>query len=455
MSGSSVPTNQVPYAVGQVLLGKYKVVGQVGSGGMGVVMAADHIALRTRVAIKFLLPQFAGNPDVVERFVREARAASKIKSEHIPQVFDVGTLENGLPFIVMEHLAGSDLDQELQRKGPLKVGDAVDCIIQAADALDQAHRMGIVHRDVKPANLFRAKSSDGTTRIKVLDFGISKFAEEAMGDLSLTKTTAVLGSGLYMSPEQMKSARSVDHRSDIYALGVCLYELLSRTHPFTAESFPELCVKVNISESTPIASHCPDLPPGLAQVIHRAFAREVNDRFSNMAELAVALAPYSGGRSLAALESLGQRAGVELPLLEISRGSMSSLRVGPPTTTPPKIRTGAAAAMAAGAVGMGLLAAAAGIWLVRSRSTETTPISPEASVAAPLPSPPSALTPVVSAAEPSAALPSAPSASSNVASATMSAATKPKPRIQGKPTGPKLCSKRNPVTGLKDLVPCK
>src|SRR5262249_33086389 len=158
-----------------------------------------------------------------------------------------------------------DLSQMLRAGAKFDVADAVDLIIQAGEALAQAHAHGIIHRDVKPANLFLTKKSDGSPHLKVLDFGISKIVEAAQGDLALTKTTAVLGSGLYMSPEQMKSAKGVDHRTDVYALGVCLYELFTRTQPFTADSFAELCLKVNLEAPDPLRRHRPDLPEELAQ----------------------------------------------------------------------------------------------------------------------------------------------------------------------------------------------
>ena len=230
---------------GDVLAGKYRVERVLGSGGMGVVVAAMHLTLQERVALKFLLPEGAKKEETVTRFLREARAAAKIKSEHVARVSDVGTLESGAPYLVMEYLDGSDLSALLRRDGPLPPRDAVEYVLQACEALAEAHAVGIVHRDLKPANLFLARHAGGAPRIKVLDFGISKLTARDPSmppdDPSMTRTRAWLGSPLYMSPEQMRSARDVDTRTDIWALGVILYELLSGKPPFDGETFPELC----------------------------------------------------------------------------------------------------------------------------------------------------------------------------------------------------------------------
>src|SRR5262245_32594102 len=187
---------------------------------MGVVVEARHIALDERVAIKFLLPDYARAPEASARFLREARAAVKIKSEHVARVSDVGELETGAPYMVMEYLDGRDLAGVLEKTGVLPIPDAVDYIIQGSEAIAEAHTYGIVHRDLKPANLFLTRRPDGTPLVKVLDFGISKVQSEGVD--KLTKTSAMLGSALYMSPEQMQHTRSVDLRTDVYALGISL-----------------------------------------------------------------------------------------------------------------------------------------------------------------------------------------------------------------------------------------
>src|SRR3954454_18638740 len=218
-------------AEGRVLAGKYRIERVLGRGGMGVVVAAHHIHLDEKVAIKFLLPEAVANAEVLGRFVREARAAVRIKSEHVARVSDVGTLEGGEPYMVMEYLEGSDLAEWLLQRGALPVEQAVEFLLQASEAIAEAHALGIVHRDLKPANLFVVRRADGLLSIKVLDFGISKVTDASMAAGAATSTLALMGSPLYMSPEQMESARTADARSDIWSLGVILYELLTGACP--------------------------------------------------------------------------------------------------------------------------------------------------------------------------------------------------------------------------------
>src|SRR5687768_2291671 len=197
---------------GDILVGKYRVERVLGLGGMGVVVAAQHLGLDQRVAIKFLFPEAFSHPEALLRFDREARAAAKIKSEHVARVTDVGTLENGAPYMVMEYLEGEDLAEYLRREGALRVEEAVQLVLQACEAIDEAHKLGIVHRDLKPANLFCIQKADGSRTIKVLDFGISKLTHSvpATRGMAMTGASAMMGSPLYMSPEQMRSPRTVD-----------------------------------------------------------------------------------------------------------------------------------------------------------------------------------------------------------------------------------------------------
>ncbi len=316
-----------PVTPGTVLAGKYRVESVIGQGGMGVVVEARHIQLEERVALKFLLPEYARHPDASARFLREARAAVRIKSQHVARVSDVGTLETGSPYMVMEYLEGGDIEQQLLAAGTLPVEDAVDAIIQAAEAIAEAHSLGIVHRDIKPANLFVARHSDGSPLVKVLDFGISKMIDAS--SQGLTRTATTMGSALYMSPEQLRDARSVDHRADIYALGVSLYEMLSGRQPFTADTFPQLCVLVATGDPTPLAEVRPDLPYDFAQVVEKAFKRDPNDRYQSVAELVLALAPWAPARSQQLVERIARTAGYA------PRASMPSLsQTGPGQPAP-------------------------------------------------------------------------------------------------------------------------
>src|SRR5690606_21773595 len=195
---------------GTVLAGKFCIEQVLGQGGMGVVVAARHLQLDERVALKFLLPEALSNAEAVARFAREARAAVKIKSEHVARVTDVGTLETGSPYMVMEYLRGTDLGDLVHTQGPLPIADAVEYLLQACEAVAEAHALGIVHRVLKPSNLFLTRRADGSPSIKVLDFGISKVTTGADSQMNMTRTATVMGSPLYMSPEQMASARDVD-----------------------------------------------------------------------------------------------------------------------------------------------------------------------------------------------------------------------------------------------------
>ena len=282
-----------PVNVGDILAGKYQVERVLGSGGMGVVVAARHIHLDERVAIKFLLPEAAKKPAVVARFLREGRAASKIKSEHVARVYDVGTLETGLPYIVMEYLEGSDLAAIVKQLGPLPVEEAVEHILQTCEALAEAHMAGIVHRDLKPGNLFRTTRADGSPSVKVIDFGISKVVERQGDDLEITGTLEARGSPLFMSPEQMVSTRDADHRSDIWSLGIALFHLLTGEYPFQAATMPQICGLVLTAEPRRLLPLREDAPPELEQVILRCLQKDPQDRFQNVAELAQALADFA------------------------------------------------------------------------------------------------------------------------------------------------------------------
>jgi serine/threonine-protein kinase len=275
---------------GDVLGGKYRIERVIGQGGMGVVAAARHTELQQRVAIKVLPAHLAPDDEVVERFMREARAAARLRSEHAVKVVDVGTRQNGSPYIVMELLEGEDLGA-LSERGPLPIADAVDYILQACEAVAEAHALGILHRDLKPRNMFLSKRLNGHPFVKVLDFGLAKnmhFQERA-----LTATATALGSPQYMSPEQMKASREIDFRTDIWSLGVCLYELLSSHVPFDAGAVPVLCAMVLKEPPTPLPSYRPDVPPALWGIIQRCLMKDPGQRFANISELAAALEPFA------------------------------------------------------------------------------------------------------------------------------------------------------------------
>jgi len=283
---------------GDSIADKYRVEDVLGEGGMGVVLAAVDTQLDRPVAIKILSAQHAKNAQVFERFVQEARAAARLESEHVVRIYDVGTLPDGRPFMVMEKLRGADLAQVLQTEHHLPVQDAVAFVIEASEGIAEAHLCGIVHRDLKPANLFLARMPDGTSRIKVVDFGVSKMAARGDTSLSLTGTTLVLGSPIYMSPEQLHSPRDVDARADIWALGTILHELMTGEPPFLAESITELSAKILLESLPPPDERVPTpLPGGLGDVVRKALAKDRDQRYGSVAEYVVALAPYAPPRS--------------------------------------------------------------------------------------------------------------------------------------------------------------
>ncbi len=369
---------------GDILAGKFRVEKLLGSGGMGMVVAAHHLQLDEPVAIKFLLPEALTNAAAVGRFAREARAATKIKSEHVVRIIDIGSFDSGEPYIVMEYLNGQDLSQLLAARGPLPPDEVAEYILQACEAIVEAHVLGIVHRDLKPANLFVAARMDGTPLIKVLDFGISKVSTGP--DLALTETSALMGSPLYMSPEQMASAKSVDARTDIWALGVILYELVTGKPPFSADTITELCAKVLQQEAQPVRAHRPELPPAMDEVIARCLKKSPAERYANVGELAIALAeiaPKHARRSAKRISGVVAAAGLstaatnvppssdELPHPQVSeyRGTATAVSWGETAGQVPKRSV---APLIAGLVALSALGIVVAFFAVRSLSAGAT-----------------------------------------------------------------------------------
>ncbi|HEY2516402.1 MAG TPA: serine/threonine-protein kinase [Polyangiaceae bacterium] len=292
---------------GDVIAGKYRIDRLVGRGGMGAVFAAQHLLLNQTVALKLLLGELAANSEATARFLNEARAAARIQGEHVARVLDIGQLPSGGPFMVLEYLEGADLADLLHKRGPLPVNEVADFALQALDALGQAHAAGIVHRDLKPANLFLARRHDGSSLVKVLDFGISKNLSPDSQGHGMTSTRAVIGSPEYMSPEQLRTPREVDTRTDIWSLGVILYELLTGQMPFKGESLPELFLAILETVPPAVRVFRPDVPPALEAIVARCMARDRNQRFPNVAELANALLGFASEqtRAIAAVRSSG------------------------------------------------------------------------------------------------------------------------------------------------------
>jgi serine/threonine protein kinase len=294
-------------AADDVLADKYRIERELGRGGMGVVLAATHLQLEERVAIKFLLPELSNDPALVARFLREGRAAIKIRSEHVVRVRDVATLPGGTPYMVMEYLQGKNFEELLEDQGRLPTELAVDHLLQATEALAEAHALGMIHRDLKPANLFLAHRADGSPCVKVLDFGITKVTDaKDVSNFDATKTSIVMGSPRYMSPEQMRSSRAIDARADIWALGVILHELITGLSPFDGTTMPDLLAAILQDPPPPLRQQRPDAPEGLETIVARCLEKDPAARYADVAELTQALAPFGSDSARVSAERVSR-----------------------------------------------------------------------------------------------------------------------------------------------------
>lgn len=285
------------YRAGDIFADKYRIERVLGVGGMGVVLAATHIDLGERRAIKLMHTTGADDSEYVMRFLREARALARLRGEHIARVHDVGRLGDGVPYMVIEYLEGTDLACVLEARSRLPIQEAVLFILQVCEALAEAHVAGIVHRDLKPQNLFLTRAPDGSPHVKVIDFGIAKTTAMDVTQQNAaaagTKTGAWMGSPLYMSPEQVQSARDVDARSDIWAIGAILYEFLTGKCVWPGTELMEIFYQVTMTAPISASTIVSNLPPGLDAVISRCLEKDRNRRYANIAELAEALEPFA------------------------------------------------------------------------------------------------------------------------------------------------------------------
>ncbi len=341
--------------IGDTLLGKYRLDGVVGEGGMAIVYRAIDDGGRA-VAVKVLRPQMLELPDIAARFDRETRAVSRLEGPHVARVFDVATTDSGMPCIVMELLDGHDLAEELDLRGPLPIDEAVDYVRQACTAMAEAHAIGIVHRDLKPSNLYLCDQG-GTRTVKVLDFGISKvLGKEDDGRMTLADTS--IGTPLYMSPEQLRSSRDVDHLTDVWSLGVILYELLAGRPPF-AGSATAATAMIVAQDPEPVCALRPDVPAELDAVLGKALAKRAADRYADTSAFAAALLPFTSATPIA---------GARLEQIAREAASNRELRLAPSTTTSPTLirpKRAVVAAIAAAAATKPASAAQPGlVWLL-------------------------------------------------------------------------------------------
>jgi serine/threonine protein kinase len=371
-------------AIGEVIARKYRVNSVVGTGGMGVVLSATHLELGQSVAIKVLtIPEDDARRDEArERFLREGRATAALVSDHVVRVYDVGTLDNGAPFMVMELLRGKDLAQTLQQNGALPIEQAADYVRQAADAIASAHAQGIVHRDLKPSNLFLTQRSDGSALIKVLDFGISKTTQTELDPVTgnLTAARSVLGTPFYMSPEQIRDAKKVDFRTDIWSLGLILHELLTGSPAFEGGTLPGVCAAIAADPPAALRLKRPEVPVELEAIVLKCLEKDAGRRFQDVRDLAAKLAPWSGR----------PESGVSLPLSDKTiRSSPLTLGIAELQSNPTVSAPGSDAGTMASAVltqsGERVIASAAPIPAREHETLSEPPADPSANAVPPQP----------------------------------------------------------------------
>jgi serine/threonine-protein kinase len=433
---------------GQVIDGKYRIVRLLGEGGMGAVYEGENVRIHRRVAIKVLHAGVAGNADAVQRFEREAQAAGRIGSDHIVEVLDLGNLPEGDRYMVMEYLDGESLSHRIQKRGRLEPNEAAPLLLQLLDGLVAAHGAGIIHRDLKPDNVFLLRSRKGQGDfVKILDFGISKFNSlNADSGMSMTRTGAVMGTPFYMSPEQAKGSKQMDHRSDLYSAGVILYESVTGQVPFNADTFNELLFKIVLETAAPPERHAPGLDPTFSAIVQKAMGREPNDRFQSAAEFAAVLEGWIAAQGLETGKPglpLPRPPAPSAPMIKDAPLAATLAHTPAPwsqtgATAPAEVPTGPpakknkklAVASMAGVVVLGFVSLF-GMRALRGSAVEVSPTPPSAPAAAA--APPNAMPAATPSPEPPAAPATEPHVAEPSTSADRSAPPVPSPSKKGAP----------------------
>ena len=449
---------------GQVLDGKYRIVRLIGEGGMGAVFEGENVRIRRRVAIKVLHGAALSNAETVQRFEREAQAAGRIGNEHILEILDLGVLADGERYMVMEYLAGEALSARIRRLGRMTPEQILPLIRQALVGLAAAHAAGIVHRDLKPDNIFVLNERSGIRDyVKLIDFGISKF-NALGGDMSMTHTGAVMGTPFYMSPEQAKGSGQVDARTDLYAMGVILYEAVTGEVPFTADTFNELMFKIVLTDPAPLTQVIPEIDPSFASVVSRAMAREATNRFATAEEMIGALDTLSfrtGTPGAVAPSPLHQTRPEQRAALGATPGGATQGSATPGAATqgtfatsqqglPPKSNKstlGVAAVAAVLVLGGGGFAASklfSGKVEAPTPSAATAPPTSPAAVSSPAES--VELKPAATAAPPAATTPAEPATAAAPSATTQASATAP---VRAKPARAVAPTPRRPAAATK------